>query len=99
MIFPQYKNRSASFLDEDMNFFSNKNGSASHKDADLNFSQLKTDLYLWGANDLWARPIYPGRVQRPKPRRIMAQVQQNSLWVPPRVIQSSTDPQYPQREG
>ena len=46
MIFPQYKNRSASFLDEDMNFFSNKNGSASHKDADLNFSQLKTDLYL-----------------------------------------------------
>ena len=54
---------------------------------------------MWGANDLWARPIYPGRVQRPKPRRIMAQVQQDSLWVPPRVVQSSADPQYPRREG
>ena len=54
---------------------------------------------VWGANDLWARPIYLGRIQRPKPRRIMAQVQQDSLWVPPRVVQSSADPQYPRREG
>ena len=54
---------------------------------------------MWGENDLRARPNYPGRIQRPKPRRIMAQVQQNSLWVPPRVVQSSADPQYPQREG
>ena len=54
---------------------------------------------MWGANDLRARPIYPGRIQRPKPRRIVAQVQQNNLWVPPRVVQSSADPQYPQREG
>jgi len=25
----------------------------------------------------------------------MAQVQQNSLWVPPRVVQSSADPKFP----
>ena len=54
---------------------------------------------MWGANDLWARPIYPGRIPRPKPRRIMAQVQQNSLWVPPRVVQSSAGPQYPRGKG
>ena len=29
----------------------------------------------------------------------MAQIRQDSLWVPPRVVQSSADPQYPQREG
>ena len=25
-------------------------------------------LLLWGLNDLWARPIYLGGIQRPKPR-------------------------------
>ena len=50
---------------------------------------------MWGTNDLWARPIYPGGIQRPKPRRIMAQTRQNSLWVPPRVVQSSADPKCP----
>ena len=54
---------------------------------------------LWGPNDLWARPIYPGKIQRPKPRRASAQARQSSLWVPPRVVQSSADPRYPQREG
>jgi len=29
---------------------------------------------LWGPNNLWAKPIYPWGVQRPKPRRTMAQV-------------------------
>ena len=54
---------------------------------------------MWGPNDLWARPINPGRIQRPKPRRAMAQTRQDSLWIPPRVIQSSADPKYPQKEG
>ena len=47
---------------------------------------------MWGANDLRARPIYPGRIQRPKPRRIMARAQQNGLWVPPGIVQSLADP-------
>jgi len=54
---------------------------------------------LWGPNDLWARPIYPGRIQRPKPRRAMAQARQNSLWIPPRTAQSSADPKSPQRRN
>ena len=66
------------------------------------FSILKKNIYiyiLWGANDLWARPIYPGRIQRPKPKKTMVQARQDSLWVPPRVVQSSADPKYPQKEG
>ena len=58
-----------------------------------------TKSTLWGPNDLWARPIYPGRIQKPKPRRAMAQTRQDSLWIPSRVVQSSADPKYPQREG
>ena len=54
---------------------------------------------MWGANDLWARPIYPERIQMPKLRKTMAQARQDSFWAPPRVVQSSADPQYPQREG
>ena len=41
MSFSQYKKRSASFLDVDLNFSQTKNGSASSLDVDLNFFQIK----------------------------------------------------------
>ena len=65
----------------------------------LDMFKFVNQLWLWGPNDLCARPIYPGRIKRPKPRRAMAQTRQDSLWIPPRVVQSSADPKYPQKEG
>ena len=53
---------------------------------------------LWGLNDLWARPIYPGGIQRPKPRRVVARARQDSLWMLPRAVQSPADPKFPRRK-
>ena len=53
---------------------------------------------LWGPNDLWARPIYSRGIQRPKPRKAVAQARQDSLWMLPRAVQSSADPKFPLRK-
>ena len=53
---------------------------------------------MWGPNDLWARPIYPGGIQRPKPGKAVAQARQDSLWILPRAVQSSADPKFPLRK-
>ena len=56
-----------------------------------------------GPNNLWARPICPCRIRRPKPRRAMAQTlqygAQNSFGIQPRTVQSSADPKAHQRKG
>ena len=45
---------------------------------------------LWGPNDLWARPIYPGRIQRPKPRKAMAQAEEG--YGPSSIIYNTRQP-------
>ena len=53
---------------------------------------------MWGLDDLWARPIYPGGIQRPKPRRVVARARQDNLWMLPRAVQSSADPKFTLRK-